>query len=116
MLVSSPRLPIWAFLENLLTLVQAFSLLENPGNMPNQAIASDPPFHDIFVPRNIPFSKISNDVITRNLRFAPPNVHTPIKNSGHACGVLSVVILTVLLAKALFKKTMQKNNKWFDGY
>ena len=84
--------------------------------MPNQAIASEPPFHDIFVPRNIPFSKISDDVITRNLRFAPPNVHTPIKNSGHACGVLLVVILTVLLAKALFKKTMQKNNKWVDGY
>ena len=84
--------------------------------MPNQALASEPPFHDIFVPQNIPFSKISDDVITRNLRFAPPHAHTPIKNPGHACGVLSVVILTVLLAKALFKKTMQKNNNWVDGY
>ena len=38
----------------------------------HQATASDLPFYDIFAPQKVPFSKISDDVITCDLWFGPP--------------------------------------------
>ena len=49
----------------------------------HQAAASDLPFHDIFAPQKVPFSKISDDVIACDLWFGPP----PIKNPAYAYAI-----------------------------
>ena len=41
--------------------------------MPNQATVSDHTFNDIFVPQNVPSSKISDDVLACHFWFGPPS-------------------------------------------
>ena len=55
-------------------------------------LALDLPFYDIFAPQKVPLLKISDDVITCNMWFAPP---TPaIKNPVYTYGNLSPVTVT----------------------
>ena len=69
-----------------------------------QATASDLPFYNIFAPQKVPFLKISDDVIARELWFGPP----PIKNPGYAYGCqndLTHYFVGLLKRKLLGNKT-----------
>ena len=59
--------------------------------MPNQTTASDLPFYDNFDPQKVPLSKNFDDVIVRDLWFAPPQSKTWATPMGY--GPLAVIML-----------------------